>query len=242
MSEAEAEPVAAEPEAAEAPAAEPEAAAEPAAEPEAAAEPEPEPEAQPEPAAEPEQEEEEEVAAADMYKNAPHKETQEGAPFDHTTDGCHPYHDREDCKLSEHFDSSSTLWVCYAACHPKDGFLEFVGKGDSVAELKASLDGNRQMFYLLKCKARDVKNNVVSERCRKIRICQLGSTVPVMKRRFKTDSWKHFENATQGCSKDYQFDETDACDWKSWMEEIRKIGGAHQPTEYKFGPEESWKP
>jgi hypothetical protein len=243
MSEAEAEPVAAEPEAAEAPAAEPEApAAEPeapAAEPEAAPEPEPEPEKAAEPEAEPEEEVEE---AAAVYKNVPHKQAKQGAPFDATAPGNHPFEDSADCKLLDNFTKSSTLWVSWSACSGKEGYVKFEGMGGSVKELKDSLNGKQQKFYLLKCRARDIKDNVVSERCRIIRITQLGSSVPVMKRRFKSGAWTYFSGATNGCQMDKQLTETDECDWLSWMKDIRKNGGAHQPTEFAFGPDETWKP
>jgi len=196
---------------------------------------EPEPEAAPEPAEAPE----EEVKAAALYKNNKHKELKEGGPFDPKAEGNHPSLGG-DSNLVDKFLKSSTLWVCYSAAHKKHDFLEFVAMGNSIAELKDSLDGSKQMFYLVKCYARDVKNNVVSQRIKLMRITQLGSRVPVMKRRFKTKALELFKDATSAASKDVQDDENMHCDWMKWMKEIRNAGGAHQPSKMAFGPEEVW--
>lgn len=212
--------------------------------PEPVKEPTPEPvkEPTPEPVVkEPTPEPEEEVVAADLYKNKPHTASPEGAPFDPTAPGCDPVDDENDCKLLDTFVKSSTLWICYEAASSKDNYLTFNSMGDSVKTLKAAFDPKKQMFFILKAKAQDVKNNVVSERLRLVRMTLLGSRVPVMKRRFKTDAWTYFNAATTGIQKDMQFDETEECDWLSWAKELKKNGGAHQPTQYMFGPDEVWQ-
>lgn len=196
------------------------------------------PEPEPEPAPAPEPEVEEEVAAKEMYKTGAHQSAAKGAPFDPTAPGNHPYHDAGDCKMYDNFYNSSTEWIAYTPLKEKDGCLEFYKMGDSVASLKESLDGTKQIFYLLKCHAIDEKANVVSERLKIMRIVQLGSKVPIMKRRYKTKAWIVFKEATPGTAKKVEFDETDPCDWKKWAQEIQRAGGAHQPTQFSFGANE----
>jgi len=239
QTEAAAEEPAVEEPAAEEPAAEEPAAEEPPAQESNAVAP-----AEPEPAPAPVkvEEAEEEVAAADLYKTAAHVDSPVGGPFDPTAPGCHPYRDVDGpngCQLVKEFLKSSTLWVSYAACSDKNDFLEYHNMGDDIKSLKASMDATKNTFYLLKCKAQDVKSNVVSERARLIRLTVLGTSVPIMKRRFKLPSENAWNQVTHS-SITNQIECNDACDWLGWMKQLQRAGGAHQPTSYQFGPDEVW--
>jgi len=240
------EPQAAEPEAAPAP----EPAAEPEPEPKPKAEPAPEPEPEPEPKAEPaatkpaapvvqqEEVEEEVQAAADLYKTAAHKKAAEGGPFNPDAEDVHPA--SPNTKLCGAFIDSNAIWVGYKAA--KNG-LKFHSSGHSIKSMKESFDGKANLFFLIKCKAQDVKQNVVSERVRLIGLLQLGTSVPVMQRRYITECRQVWQSAVGGkTSMDREQDENDECDWLDWMKQLRKSGGAHQPSQFAFGDDEIWRP
>lgn len=194
---------------------------------------------EPAPVEEPQVEEEEEVAASELYKNSAHVPPPEGEPFDPNEDGVSPKLG-SGSKLMDSFLASSTLWVAYNAVNANEGKLEFACMGDSVKEMKASLDPAFNRFYLCKARAQDVKKSVVSDRKKCIRFSQLGTTVPVMKRRFKNPAWNLFQEASDGTSFTREIEATDECDWVSWAKHLKKMGGAHQPTQYMFGVDEVW--
>lgn len=148
----------------------------------------------------------------------------------------------EGFSLSDYILTTDSLWCAYKAVKAPKGFqggLSFVAVGDSIAELKASMVNTQCTFYLVKIHAQDVKNNVVSVRTRLMRIKCLGTQVKIMHRRFTGPSDALFKTIS-AASKDVQLEPTNDCDWQKWAEELMRSGGAHQPTQYVFGPDEVW--
>lgn len=212
-------------------------------EPEPQAEPAPEP-AAPKPAApvvQQEVEEEEEVAAADLYKTGTHKAAAEGAPFNPDGPDVHPACDNT--RLSTEFTESNACWVAYKAVSDGEPYMDFYKSGDSIKSMKQALTGAENLFLLVKCKAQDVKQNVVSERVRLISFVQLGKSVKVMKRRYISPCRGIWQSALDGkTSFNLEIEDDNECNWLDWMKEIQKNGGAHQPTQFAFGDDETWKP
>lgn len=112
------------------------------------------------------------------------------------------------------------------------------GSGNGgLEEIRSYLSSDEVMWGVLKVDALDVKKNVTSKRIKLIYFTYIGADVPVMKKAKVSLISNDVSKLFPGVSINMNVSDPSDLDKDNIAKELLKVGGAHKPTMFRFGPD-----
>lgn len=130
--------------------------------------------------------------------------------------------------------SEAGVWVL------ADATGEEVAEGtDGLSGLVAALEDNLVMFGAIRVHGEDIQENVTSTRPKICRVNWIGPKVPAMKKMGALQGKSSLAEQWNGTACEFAATKKEEVTLAAIALVLLNSGGAHKPTQYKFGPGET---